>query len=480
MTDAYPDDGGPVLLICTVGGTPEAVTRSLLHWTPARVLFLATDRTRPKVDAALMAYDEQGGVPIPPGAREVYPVSDEEDFCACVREMRESLEGEVTRWLGRGKGYRVVVDITGGTKCMSSALALVARRWACQFSYVGGSSRTKGGVGVVESGAERVQHSANPWDALGYQVVEDAVLVFNHGGLTAAASLVDAALRKAGDPAVRRELGTLKCLMEGYAAWDRFEHKKALDRLRDAAKNRDDFRAIFPACWEGVVRRLDRHCECLERLAGLNDASVTWIVDLLENARRRASERRYDDAVARLYRVLEALAQVQLRDRYGLPQTSAVPLDRIPEPLRTRWASRAENGAVAIGLQDDYALLEALGDPLGRAFADAGLADREKSPLAARNQSILAHGFQPVSEAVYGQLHERVTALVRGEAPGVSIAEPDDWHLPLSSGSAGCPATLSEVTYPGVRGQRSAGLWAVWCGETCSSQEESRNERELG
>ncbi len=431
--------GELTLLISTVGGTPEPIVQSLLHWQPARVLFLATDKTRPVADAAVRSCKEQGGIAIPPGAQEVYPIRDEEDFCACVREMRDSLDAEVARWFARGRDYPVVVDFTGGTKCMSAALALVARRWKCRFSYVGGTSRTKQGVGIVETGTERVQHSANPWDALGYQVVEDAVSVFNHGGYAAAAALLDAAVRNADKPEVKRELSTLKALIDAYAAWDRFDHKKAHQHFDDAIKNRNDLEAIFPHAPRALWARLERRRDHVAQLASQIEPAAAWVEDLLHNARRRASEKRYDDAVARLYRVLEALAQVRLREQHNLPGTAAVPLDRIPEPLRTRWASRADNGAVALGLQDDYALLDALGDPLGQAFISAGLADRGKSPLVARNQSILAHGFQPVAEKVYKALHDHVTELVRQVVPDFPIAEPGDWQLPLAGGCRGCP-----------------------------------------
>jgi hypothetical protein len=67
-------------------------------------------------------------------------------------------------------------------------------------------------------------------------------------------------------------------------------------------------------------------------------------------------------------------------------------------------APRARDGTVFFGLQDDYAFLEAVEDERGRNFHELGLDDREKSPLTARNQSILAHGFDPISDKVYQTL----------------------------------------------------------------------------
>jgi CRISPR-associated protein (TIGR02710 family) len=121
------------------------------------------------------------------------------------------------------------------------------------------------------------------------------------------------------------------------------------------------------------------------------------ILDLLANARRRMDEQRWDDATARLYRAIEATAQLRLAER-GIPDTGSVPLEQIPEPLRSELASQARSGQVKLGLQEAWHVLKRLDEPAAAPFFDASLADPEKSPLAARNQSILAHGFAPASE----------------------------------------------------------------------------------
>lgn len=67
----------------------------------------------------------------------------------------------------------------------------------------------------------------------------------------------------------------------------------------------------------------------------------------------------------------------------------------------------------------------ARGDNLGRRFFELGLADDQKSPLVARNQSILAHGFQPVGETVYDQLAEKLCSLA-----SLDHDDSQDWRLP--------------------------------------------------
>lgn len=102
-------------------------------------------------------------------------------------------------------------------------------------------------------------------------------------------------------------------------------------------------------------------------------------------------------------RVPKVVAQVALKEGHGVASTEKVPLEKVPESLTSLWAARENDGAVALGLQDDYALLAVLGDPVGQKFHDAGLSGT-KSPLVARNRSILAHGFERVTDAVFDKL----------------------------------------------------------------------------
>jgi CRISPR-associated protein (TIGR02710 family) len=392
------------LLVCTVGGSPEPIVATLKRWNPVRIRFVVTRETREKVRADVVPLAQSEGLGLDPGRYDLLHLSDGQDFDGCVDTLRQ-LTPVVEEWLGRGDDYQVVADFTGGTKCMSAALALQAHRWRCVFSYVGGSERTKDGVGVVISGKEQVLHAHNPWDALGFQAVEEFVVLFDQQAFAAGAALVASAMLNVSEQSRKRELNALKFLAEAYDAWDRFDHKVAMSKLHELAKYDNDLQVMLGQGKAGEVRSCTRdHVDYLRKLVESNSPSMQHVTDLLANARRRKKEARIDDAVARLYRVIESLAQVALADRHKINNTKQVSLDRVPESLRALWDSRAEEGAVFLGLQDAYVLLDTLGDELGVKFKRLQLHDRQRSPLTARNQSILAHGFERVSDKVYEQL----------------------------------------------------------------------------
>jgi CRISPR-associated protein (TIGR02710 family) len=391
-----------ILLVCTVGGSPEPIVAALKQWRPVRVRFVHTPGTKGKV-AEIVPKAREEGVDLDAGRYDLLELADEQDFSSCIEQLR-GLTEEVRLWAARGDGCQVVVDITGGTKCMTAAMAIQASRWPCLFSYVGGKERTKDGVGIVVSGSEIVRYAQNPWDALGHQAVDDFVVLFDQHAYLAAANVVAATMRRVSQADRKRELSSLEQLAKALDAWDRFDHTTSKNLLESVNKSANDLRAALgPRRGDCVLAGAARLVTHLGQLGQTQPPSRHHVLDLLANAKRRKDEGRFDDAVARLYRALEAIAQVSLKEGHGVESTEKVPLERVPEALRATWAARANEGVVALGLQDDYALLAALGHPLGQRFHDAGLSGT-RSPLVARNRSILAHGFERVTEAVFDKL----------------------------------------------------------------------------
>lgn len=411
-----------VLLICSVGGTAEPIVASLIHWNPEKVYFIVSQETRQTVEKVMSAYKLKTGNEFSQGAIDYINVSDPEALVGVVGSIR-SVTKDVHKWRALGDEFRVVTDFTGGTKCMSAALALVARRWPCEFSYVGGSQRNKAGVGIVESGSETIKSWGNPWDILGYQAVEDAVTVFNQGGYAAAAAQVEASMRTVQDQSTKRTLSALCATANAFAAWDRFDHATAIKQFEDALKFQNDLSANF-AHADDLINAIKCNRDFCIKLNEGDGPTWLWVDDLINNAKRRAKEQRFDDAVARMYRACEAIAQVRLREQFQIPSTGSVPVEKLPVCLQEKWASRAVDGCVKIGLQEGFRLLACLQDEFGKRFIELNLAGMT-SPLSARNSSILAHGFKPVSKDVYDKLLKSVCTL-RG--PEYVPCAP--WRLP--------------------------------------------------
>jgi CRISPR-associated protein (TIGR02710 family) len=391
------------LLICTVGGSPEPVVAALKHWQPLRVRFVHTPQTKGDVATKVVPKACEEGAALDAGRYDLFELPDGQDLASCLDHVRQ-LTPVVFEWAARGADFRVVVDFTGGTKCMSTAVGIRASRWPCVFSYVGGNERTKDGVGVVVSGTEKIVHQANHWDALGDHAIEDFVVLFDRHAFLAAANVASVTMKRAVRADRRREFAVLEQLAKALDAWDRFDHTTSKRLLENVAKSSNDLRAVLGQ--DRGTRVLNGAAHLANHLGELCQAtppSRHHVLDLLANATRRKDEGRADDAVARLYRATEAIAQAALRERHGIESTEKVPLDRVPEALRAEWASRANEGVIALGLQDAYALLAGVNDSVGQKFQSAGLSGKT-SPLVARNRSILAHGFERVSDSVFDKL----------------------------------------------------------------------------
>ena len=233
-----------ILLICTVGGTAEPIVVSLKHWKPQRVHFVVSAQTSDSVEKDIIPLARTKGFPLDPGRYELLKIADPQDLGAALNSFR-TLQPIVDQWLARGDNFQVVVDFTGGTKCMSAALALQARLWRCLFSYVGGTKRDKDGVGPVITGTERIVHAQNPWEALGFQAVEQFITLFDQGSFKSAAKLAEVTMKPIQDPTRKREFATLMNLAQAYEQWDRFDHTGALAKFKDLEKSSNDLKSLF-------------------------------------------------------------------------------------------------------------------------------------------------------------------------------------------------------------------------------------------
>ena len=152
--------------------------------------------------------------------------------------------------------------------------------------------------------------------------------------------------------------------------------------------------------------QLQQNVRFLDTLVSGSKPSTAYCYDLLANARRRADlEQKFDDAAARLYRAVELLAQVELKEIYGI-ETSDVKDEVIPETLKREYLLKYKDnrdGRIRMPLFASYQLLKELGNRRGERFFE--VYESEIRPvLSLRNSSILAHGLNSIDEKTFRSL----------------------------------------------------------------------------
>jgi len=149
------------------------------------------------------------------------------------------------------------------------------------------------------------------------------------------------------------------------------------------------------------------------------------LIDLINNAERRIKEGKYDDAVARLYRAFELIAQIKLLElglideiRLKDNKIFAILLEKLKEKTSNDIVEKykeyqkpddTNNGVIKIALKKDYELLSDLKEELGNVYKE--LEDKKSKIsklLKNRNNSILAHGLEPVEKQTAEELFEEV------------------------------------------------------------------------
>lgn len=386
-------------MIVSVGGTPAPIIYSLNKSRPDYICFFVSRETKKMIDADILPnldfkYRHHDWI-VTPNAELL-----SESYMHLVKKLPEMME----KWELDPRD--ICVDYTGGTKTMSVALALATADQSCCYSYVGGGERSKGGVGVVIDGNEKMHFLENPWDEIAQVEKREACILFNKARYATAADVFGKCVERVSKDQ-KPFFRALYEMVTGYDLWDRFKHSEARKHL---FKCRETLTALSSEKKEmkSLVRQLETNIEFLEALLSGNKPSILYYRDLLANAKRRADlEKKFDDAVARLYRAIEVLGQSELKTNYGI-ETSNVKEDLIPENLRTEYRQKYRDkydSKIKLPLYASYQLLKALGSNLAMRFFDRY--EKDIRPLLnIRNNSILAHGFDPVDEKTFRKLFD--------------------------------------------------------------------------
>ena len=376
-----------------------AICISIKQQHPDYVLFLKTKESDTKTMPYIRSDSILEGMRF--GELDISDPNDVEDISLrCQEAIRELVKS----------GYHpgdIVADLTSGTKAMSAGLTIAAiNNKIGTLVYITGE---RGEGGRVISGTER-PIPIQPNKIIAESLVEEAIALFNKYQYNASLDSLSKARGMLKSPSFLEKVDFLERLCRAYSNWDRFKLAEGFTILKELKKNKYlntfQIKEIVKKNLEALYNEKDNQF-CEERIA-----------DLLENARRRGdTEKKFDDAVARLYRLCEYIAQFHLHKK-GLYQdqkgdTNSVDLSSLHGSIQEKYSKYKDtrDGKVKLPLYASYQLLADLEEGLGKRFLEDE--NLSKKLLGLRNNSILAHGFNPISENTYREMLGHVEALIK-------------------------------------------------------------------
>lgn len=383
-------DALTTLFIASVGGSRAPIISALAARRPDFALFVVTRRegSQPGSAEEVPPILEAAQLSAMPHQLLTVPADDPEAAFLALRETLRQLRERYPK-------ARLVFDYTGGTKSMTSALFQCALATpAAELQFMAGRREN---LDRVTSGTERPTPIPIAW--LIAERTEARLRVywrdFAYAECAAGARtlLADIETDEKSPPAAKQRLRDLADAAEAFDLWDRFRHADAAQILARVVARHPDLAPFSD-------------------LAGrCRDSEAQRLVDLWRNAERCAKRGRYDDAVARCYRLIEWVGQWRLRSQYRI-EVDDIDWSRITdqEVIRAGIADRQSSNAktlsglvqtlkLAAAKEPEGAIDRFLRDPYPGTYSGKRGKDGERrlrDMIDLRNKSILAHGATPL------------------------------------------------------------------------------------
>ncbi|MBD3192259.1 MAG: TIGR02710 family CRISPR-associated protein [Candidatus Heimdallarchaeota archaeon] len=272
----------------------------------------------------------------------------------------------------------ILFNSTGGTKGMTIAIAHLSFSENIPTYYVQSKLAQTNREDRIYLD-QKIELLDNPAETLGVSLEKRAKKAFNTYNFLKAIELFDR-LQSVIDANKRLIYKSLKFLAEAYYYWDLFDFKRAGQKLSGAIGIMEpNLRCKYGQKYQQVHSQLQSQHELISQLQGVNLKNVSEVgaeillilyFELVNNATRR-EDNKFDDAIGRYYRLLEATAQLLLWKKHGV---------NIFEEQ--------------IGLLESWELLESKEPEV----EELGLLAKINQVLPIRNSSILAHGWTPIRE----------------------------------------------------------------------------------
>ena len=401
-------EGAIKALLISMADDPAAAVYSINRLKPENLCFFLPEHAKPLVETAVQPQIHQM-----PRRWDWLITQDPHRFAVSYQILARGLPDLLRAWaIGPGE---LVLDMTGATPSMAAAMALAGLAFSSRIIALERVERLQPGDGenVTVDGGSRVWMQVNPWDEAASQSRREACELFNRGAFTATGVLMrQLEMRVSGGqkPLYR----ALSDLAEGYALWERFQHRQAWEKLKSALKALQ-----MASVWGGppglaaLLPPIKQNAGFLEKLVlDPNDVKEVLALDLLAHARRRADfDHDYEAAMVALVRALEAFAQHQLWKRHRVKTWDVQP-EQLPEALRqlcrTCWLDDVD-GKYKLPVYSQFRALAGFGDQMGQLYLAQW--SKMKPLLDAAGQGVLGHGFEPVKSERFQQLYDTVAKI---------------------------------------------------------------------
>ena len=398
----------PKLMLMTLGGSPEPLAKSIQAHKPEKIIFLASH------DSVSLSGEIFRSVGYKPSS-EFEITEDPNLLFECYKSARRCIDRVNKTGISSDE---VLADYTGGTKVMTAALILATAGQKYRFNYVGGGRRNKEGVGTVISGHEKMFAEMSPWAIFAEEERRQVVTLFNRRRFSAVVEIIDSAGQRELPVQIREYFCFIRPLAEGFLKWDQFEHKPALRFLdRGCILLSDYLRKYSGTSLENFLKDVQERRLFLEKIItqteSLKKSHTVLIVDILNNARRKIDDKRYDDAAARIYRALELYGQIAFQKTAGCSNDKVKP-EILPESIKGEFIRKYRDPyrqLLKLPLAATFEFLKASGNSAGLRYFDRK--KEIKNIQSNRNASILAHGIKPVSAKAVNSIFKTVSDFVQ-------------------------------------------------------------------
>lgn len=450
------------ILLATVGG--QGGFKTICEEKPQEVYFLQTDRSKDTVDKIVQDLQNEEYL------KEYFKDYDNcEDFVDSIIMYASNFNDKINRIdIGdhekitetfvktrsvildlQKEDCEVIIDFTGGARPMAIGLYLAAMGEGCQYAYVSGERVDD--LGVVKAGFEEVTKQIDPYQHYAIDEFNKGIQFFNRYQFDAAMTNFKLAKDKLSDKNLIERAELFIDIVRFYDVWDKFGNN-VVDKvnlksipldvfLKENILNRidssDNLTNYFNERNPEFYKQLLKNHSFLKLKLSSNDETILkdinyYLPDLLNNAKRRIKEGKYDDAVARLYRCIELVAQLNLNqykvineEQLKKSKTFEVNRSKIDKSINKLGLAKIDDYNIRgwnnkniellkFDSSTSYKVLDCISEGKNNDLSDKtkdivnNYQHRLKNNIESRNNSILAHGLNPINEKKANDLFKMV------------------------------------------------------------------------